>query len=58
MSDDRKEDLEAELAGLEAELAECRAALPAHSIRPSQLQEIEELEDRIKALRRRLAENS
>jgi hypothetical protein len=35
-----------ELAQVRAELADRRKALPAHSVRPWQLQEIEELEER------------
>lgn len=47
---------EAELARLRAEVEERRASLPAHSIRPHQLLRIEELEERIEELARRLAE--
>ena len=47
-------EMEAELVALEEELAERRAALPAHSLRPHQLQEIEELEDRIRELRQKI----
>jgi len=46
--------LERELVRLRAELAERRANLPAHSIRPHQLLTIESLEERIAELSRRL----
>jgi uncharacterized small protein (DUF1192 family) len=39
--------LREEIARLEAELAERKASMPRHSVRPHQLQAIEELEDRI-----------
>ncbi len=48
---DRRE----ELARLRAELEDRRRRLPAHSIRPHQLLEIEELEERIARLERELA---
>lgn len=41
-----EKELRAELLRVRAELADRRAALPRHSVRPAQLQEIEELEDR------------
>lgn len=44
------------LRQLEAELADRQAALPAHSIRPHQLIEIEDLEERISDLQRLLEE--
>ncbi|WP_025324227.1 hypothetical protein [Deferrisoma camini] len=47
---DRRE----ELARLRAELEDRRRRLPAHSIRPHQLLEIEELEERIARLEREL----
>jgi hypothetical protein len=43
-----------ELHLLQEELADREKSLPAHSIRPHQLQAIEELEDRIKALREKI----
>ena len=43
-----------ELARLREELAERRANLPAHSIRPHQLLTLERLEERIAELSRRL----
>jgi len=54
MSDEKREDLEAGLARLKARLAERTASIPIHSVRPHQLIEIEELEDEIAALERRL----
>jgi ribosomal protein L29 len=48
-------DLEKELARLKAELAEREAALPAHSVRPHQLQAVMDLEERIEDLKRQLA---
>ena len=48
-------DLEKELARLRAELAEREAALPAHSVRPHQLQAVMDLEERIEDLKRQLA---
>jgi len=51
-----KEELKKALDELRLELADRRKALPAHSARPWQIQEIEELEDREKELLRELAE--
>lgn len=51
MSEKSISELRRELEEASAELADRRAALPAHSLRPSQLQEVEELEDRVKELR-------
>lgn len=48
-------DLERELDRLKAELAEREAALPAHSVRPHQLQAVMDLEERIEDLKRQLA---
>jgi len=47
--------LEREIAELEEKLKDRELALPAHSIRPSQLLLIEELEEAIKEKKRRLA---
>ena len=54
MTDEKQEDLEGKLKQLRATLAEREASIPAHSIRPHQLIQIEELEDEIAALERRL----
>jgi hypothetical protein len=42
------------LASLDAELAERKATLPAHSLRPHQLREIEELEEAIRDLKEKI----
>jgi len=47
-------ELERELACLRSELAERRANLPAHSIRPHQMLALEALEEQIAELSRRL----
>ncbi|MBN1106036.1 MAG: histidine kinase [Deltaproteobacteria bacterium] len=49
------EELEREIAALEERLRDRELALPAHSIRPSQLLLIEELEEEIKEKKERLA---
>jgi hypothetical protein len=41
---------------LARDLAEAEAALPAHSIRPHQLQRVEELEERLTEVEKMLAE--
>jgi len=46
-----REELEQEIATLEEELRERKAALPIHSVRPAQFEAIEELEERIRAKR-------
>ena len=38
------------------ELAEAQAAMPAHSVRPHQLQRLEEAEERLAEIDRRLAQ--
>jgi hypothetical protein len=47
---EEKAKLEAELVRLKEELEERTASIPIHSIRPHQLIEIEELEDRIQEI--------
>jgi uncharacterized membrane protein len=42
-----REELETQVAALAEELAEARAALPAHSLRPWQWQRVEDLEERL-----------
>jgi len=49
------QELEREIKELEERLKDRELALPAHSIRPSQLLLIEELEEEIKEKKRRLA---
>lgn len=51
-----REELEGEIAALEEELREREAALPIHSIRPAQLEAIEELEEQIGKKRKLLKE--
>ena len=53
MSDNKKL-LEQEVERLTLELDEAKAALPAHTIRPHQLMAIEELEERIKNLKKEI----
>jgi hypothetical protein len=43
---------------LKEKLRDREAALPAHSVRPHQIQEIEELEEEIAKLEKKLAEMS
>ena len=50
-----EEKLEREIEELEERLRDRELALPAHSIRPSQLLLIEELEEEIKGKKRQLA---
>jgi hypothetical protein len=47
MNESRRERLEQEIRELEDQLKDREAALPAHSVRPHQLQIIEDLEERI-----------
>ena len=51
----KKAEIEKELALLTAELKEREAALPAHSIRPHQLQAVMDLEEKISSLQQKLA---
>jgi len=55
MEDDSKEGLEQRLVELEKELEERKGSIPIHSVRPHQLIEIEELEDEIEDLKRKIA---
>jgi len=52
---DKKEQIKREIEDLNELLADRKAALPAHSIRPHQIQAIEELEDEIAAKEKELA---
>ena len=54
----KRERLLKELEELKARLRDREAALPAHSVRPHQIQEIEELEEKVAALERELSEVS
>jgi chromosome segregation ATPase len=47
VKEDRREQIEQELAELRRELEELEASLPKHSIKSSQLMRIEDLEDAI-----------
>jgi len=54
---ERKRLLE-EIQDLKEKLRDREAALPAHSVRPHQLQEIEELEERIAELEKLLGDTN
>ncbi len=54
MDEEGKKRLYQELRELEQELADREAALPAHSVRPSQVMEIEDLEKKIEELRKKI----
>ena len=58
MSSSKRERLLKEIEELKAKLRDREAALPAHSVRPHQIQEIEELEEEIAALERKAGEIS
>jgi hypothetical protein len=47
-------DTRAQLSQLEAQLASLKARLPAHSVRPAMMIELEELEDEIDRLKAEL----
>ncbi len=51
------QDLTDEIKRLKEELREREESLPAHSIRPHQLQAIEELENKIKILEEKLKDS-
>jgi len=51
-----REELEQEIAALERELKEREASLPVHSVRPGQIEAIEELEEQISEKRGLLKE--
>jgi hypothetical protein len=55
MDNEIREGLEAELDRLRKLLAERTGSIPIHSVRPHQLIEIEELEERIEKIEARLA---
>jgi hypothetical protein len=58
MVSNKKEDLREEIQKLKQLLRERERALPAHSVRPRHLQEIEDLAARIAELERDLSEIS
>ena len=55
MAETRRQELLGEIQNLKEKLRDREAALPAHSVRPHQIQEIEELEEKIAALEGKLA---
>ena len=55
MSIAKREQLLKEIQELKERFRDREAALPAHSVRPHQIQEIEELEEKIAALEGKLA---
>jgi hypothetical protein len=56
MTNSKKERLLEEIQQMKAKLRDREAALPAHSVRPHQVQEIEELEEKIAAFEKMLGE--
>lgn len=54
MGQERQRHLEQEIADLEARLADLKARLPAHSVPPSMIMEMDELEERLAEARARL----
>ena len=55
MAEAEIQELFEEIQNLKEKLRDREAALPAHSVRPHQIQEIEELEEKIAALEGKLA---
>jgi hypothetical protein len=55
MAETKRQELLEEIQKLKERLRDREAALPAHSVRPHQIQEIEELEEKIAALEGNLA---
>jgi len=58
MSIAKREQLLKEIEDLKAKLRDREAALPAHSVRPHQVQAIEELEEEIAGLEKMLGETT
>ena len=56
MTETERQELLEEIQNLKEKLRDREAALPPHSMRPHQIQEIEELEEKIAALEVKLAE--
>ena len=50
------EELKARIAELEAEIEDAKKRIPAHSVRPQQIMEIERMEDELAEMRNRLAQ--
>ena len=57
MTGETREILEDKLRQMRAELEERKSTIPIHSIRPHQLIEIEELEEEIEELEKKLAQS-
>ena len=55
MASDHPRRLRAELTHLEQRRADLEARLPAHSVPPSMMQELEEMEERLAELRKAVA---
>jgi len=55
MAGPKRQELLAEIQNLKEKLRDREAALPPHSMRPHQIQEIEDLEEKIAALEGKLA---
>ena len=58
MGEAKRQELLEGIQNLKEKLGDREAALPAHSVRPHQIQEIEELEEEIAKLEGELAEMS
>ena len=58
MAKEERQELLEMIEELKAKLRDREAALPAHSVRPHQVQEIEELEEEIATLERKIGEIS
>lgn len=56
MAERKRQVLSEKIQNLKEKLRDREAALPPHSVRPHQIQEIEELEEEIAALEGKLAE--
>jgi hypothetical protein len=57
MDDETRKSLESRLRKLQAELEERKGSIPIHSVRPHQLIQIEELEEEIEELERKLGQD-
>ena len=57
MEGDTRKSLEDRLRQMQAELEERKRSIPIHSIRPHQLIEIEELEEEIEELERKIQQD-
>lgn len=49
-----REQIEQQIAALKARIADCQARLPAHSIPPAMLAELDELDEQLAEAQRRL----